>query len=231
MKLSGIENGRGDVLIGRALSYPSDGDQVVAESSTLEVRWIRPGLLEAETIHWFERFVGKTESREDAYLLVPMIDGLSVKIRGDQQLDVKLYRGSSGALEIPGRARGRLDHWQKWSFPLGAESRHTDDSAAWRRVRKARNIGWFGATQEGPQGASRLDENETCAVELTQITIGEQPWWTLGLEASGPPGSRRATLEAAANLVFDEPSRFGERLGLDDSRTYSEWLHHQIDRT
>ena len=42
---------------------------------------------------------------EDAYLHLP---GLSVRMRGRRALEVKVYRGSTGLLEVAGRARGRL---------------------------------------------------------------------------------------------------------------------------
>ena len=61
---------------------------------------------------------GRDESRQDTYLLNPPLRGLSVKVRGGGALEVKAYRGSPGILEVPGRARGRLEAWQKWSFPF-----------------------------------------------------------------------------------------------------------------
>ena len=67
---------------------------------------------------WFGRFPAGTESREDSYLLDPLLPGLSVKVRGGGALEVKVYRGSPGILEVAGRARGRLESWQKWSFPV-----------------------------------------------------------------------------------------------------------------
>ena len=84
---------------------------------SLEVRWIFPGQLEAAVAGWFGRFPAGTESRQDTYLIDPPLRGLSVKVRGGGALEVKAYRGSPGILEVPGRARGRLESWQKWSFP------------------------------------------------------------------------------------------------------------------
>jgi len=85
---------------------------------SLEVRWIFPGRLEAAVAGWFGRFPAQMESREDTYLLDPWLRGLSVKVRGGGALEVKVYRGSPGILEVAGRARGRLEAWQKWSFPV-----------------------------------------------------------------------------------------------------------------
>ena len=85
---------------------------------SLEVRWIFPGQLETAVAGWFGRFPAGLESREDAYLLFPHLRGLSVKLRAGGALDVKVYRGSPGILDVAGRARGRLESWEKWSFPF-----------------------------------------------------------------------------------------------------------------
>jgi len=80
---------------------------------SLEVRWIFPGQLESAVAGWFGRFPTRVESREDTYLLDPQLPGLSVKVRGGGAPEVKAYRGSPGILEVPGRARGLPESWQK----------------------------------------------------------------------------------------------------------------------
>ena len=64
---------------------------VTEAASSLEVRWIFPGQLEAAVAGWFARFPPRTESREDTYLLDPQLRGLSVKVRGGGVLEVKVY--------------------------------------------------------------------------------------------------------------------------------------------
>jgi hypothetical protein len=96
----------------------AQADNPVTEGvRSLEVRWIFPG--QAAVGGWFQRFPAGVESRQDAYLVNLRLRGLSVKIRGHEALEVKVYRGSPGILEIAGRARGRMECWQKWSFPCG----------------------------------------------------------------------------------------------------------------
>jgi hypothetical protein len=51
---------------------------------------------------------GRTETREDTYLVDPRLRGPSVKVRGGGALEVKVYRGSPGILDLAGRARGRM---------------------------------------------------------------------------------------------------------------------------
>ncbi len=58
---------------------------------------------------WFARFPAEMESRQDGYLLDPHLSGPSVKVRGSGALEVKVYRGSPGLLEVTGRACGRLE--------------------------------------------------------------------------------------------------------------------------
>ena len=90
--------------------------QLTEGARSLEVRWIFPGHMGRAVAGWFGRFPAELESREDNYLLDPRWRGLSVKVRGGCRLEVKMYRGSPGILDVAGRARGRMESWQKWSF-------------------------------------------------------------------------------------------------------------------
>ena len=95
------------------------GPSVTGRLSTIEVRWILPGQLDAAIARWFGRFPAGLDSREDTYLIHPLLRGLAVKIRAGQMLEVKQYHGSPGILDAAGRARGRIESWRKWSFPFG----------------------------------------------------------------------------------------------------------------
>ena len=163
---------------------------------------------------------------EDAYLLDPHLPGLSVKVREGRALEVKVYRGSPGLLEVAGCARGRLESWQKWSFPHGPAGLGSGDSAGWRVVSKRRRISWF-SLAGGPAKASdcrRSREGSGCAVELTDVHAGGEAWWTLGFEATGPPDVLRSELETAAALVFAMALPGGLELGGHDSKSYAQWL-------
>jgi hypothetical protein len=197
----------------------------VAEAvRSLEVRWIFPGQLESAVAGWFGRFPAGTESREDTYLLDPQLRGLSVKVRGGETLEVKVYRGSPGILEVTGRARGHLEFWQKWSFPFSPLP-GSGDPPGWRPVRKRRRISRFSAASRPiVAAAAGLGQEPRCEVELTEVHMGGQHWWTLGFEATGPVGLLRSELEATAALVFDQALPGGVEPGPDESRSYAEWL-------
>jgi len=198
----------------------------IAEAArSLEVRWIFPGPLQPAVARWFGRFPAATEAREDFYLLEPPLRGLSVKVRRGGVLEVKAYRGSAGFLEVSGRARGRLESWQKWSFPCRPLRHDWGGPAGWQPVRKRRRISRFTlasgpvvAPAEGPGGEPR------CDVELTEVRARGRDWWTLGFEAIGPAALLRGALEAAAAVVFARALPGGVEPGPDDSRSYAEWL-------
>jgi hypothetical protein len=192
---------------------------------TLEVRWILPGELQTPVAGWFGQFTGGTESRQDTYLVSPHLPGLSVKIRGGRALEVKVYRGSPGNLEVAGRARGRMESWQKWSFPCGRLSPGSGEVAGWRQVRKRRRIAWFAPASEPV--LARLPppgEELGCAVELTEVFTGGEAWWSLGFEATGAADLLRGELQASAALVFAAALPDGAQLGMDQSKSYAEWL-------
>jgi len=154
---------------------------------SLEVRWILPGPLDPRVARWFARFPAQLKSYEDLYLLDPDLPGLSVKIRAGRPFEVKAYRGSAGILEVAGRACGRMESWQKWSFPCDPPGLDIGDPPGWRRVEKNRRV------SPRPLAAVRAPgpgsgEGARCEVELTEIWTRGQAWWTLGFEATGPAG-------------------------------------------
>jgi hypothetical protein len=198
---------------------------VTEATRSLEVRWIFAGQLEAAVAGWFGRFPARTESREDTYLLDPLLSGLSVKIRGGGALEVKAYRGSPGTLEVAGRARGRMESWQKWSFPFSPPRQDSGDPVGWRPVAKRRRISRF-SLASGPVTAPvpGPGQEPRCDVELTEVRTAGQDWWTLGFEATGPADLLRSELEATAALVFAQALPGGVEPGTDESRSYAEWL-------
>ena len=192
---------------------------------SLEVRWIFSGPLVTAMAGWFGRFPAQMMAIEDVYLLDPHLPGLSVKVRGGRALEVKMYRGSPGFLQVAGRAHGRLESWQKWSFPCDPSGQGSGDPAGWGPVSKRRRISQFSLTG-GPTG-TRVPgpgEGPGCAVELTEVRTRSEAWWTLGFEATGPAGMLHSELKAAAALVFAQALPSGVELGMDYSMSYAQWL-------
>jgi hypothetical protein len=197
----------------------------IERAATLEVRWILPGQLEASMAEWFDRFPAVAEFQEDAYLLDPRLASISVKIRSGRTFEVKTYRSSLGILDSAGRARGHMESWQKWSFPVASLSKVGEGAAGWTLVRKKRRISQFLAADGRiravlPGGG----EEPRCAVELTEVRLRDESWWTLGFEATGPTSLLQSHLEATAALVFGCDLPEGIELGTESSMPYVEWL-------
>ena len=190
---------------------------------SLEVRWIFPGQLETAVAEWLERFPAESQSREDTYLVDPQLHGLSVKVRGGLALEVKVYRGSPGILDLAGRARGRMESWQKWSFPVNPPGQDGGDLPGWRPVRKRRRICRFSQASR-PVASHGLVQHPRCAVELTEVFTSGQDWWTLGFEATGPEDVLSHVLRATAARVFAQAMPGSMEPGPDASRSYMEWL-------
>jgi hypothetical protein len=200
-------------------------DSMVSEAvRSLEVRWIFPGQLAAAMARWFARFPAETESREDTYLLDPPLPGLSVKVRGGGALEVKAYRGSPGILEVAGRARGRMESWQKWSFPFRPLRPDSGDPPGWTPVAKRRRISRFSSASRQIVAPTAALGQPRCEVELTEVHTSGQHWWTLGFEATGPTDLLHSQLQATATLVFAHALPSGVEPGPDESRSYAEWL-------
>ncbi len=199
--------------------------------SSLEVRWIFPGQLEAAVAGWFGRFPAVTETRQDTYLMHPPLPELSVKIRGSRALEVKVYHGSPGILHVPGRARGRMESWQKWSFPCSPLSpghpRHPGhpgleagpQETAHQLVLTGQRTGsWrappgWASSRSARWNSPRSTRTATSLVDPAAFR-GDRPW----------AGPLRGTLEAAAALVFAHALPEGVEPGLDESRSYAQWL-------
>jgi len=192
---------------------------------SLEVRWIHPGRLPVLLAERLEPFGEGVEVREDAYLTDLALPNLSVKVRGGVQLDVKAFRHSPGRLSLPGGTRGRLEVWEKWSFPLASAPRTLFDGASWTRVEKARRRRSFAVADDGLIERPLADAGAPgCSLELTEVTIDGAASWTLGLEAVGPLETLHRDLQLTAMTFIDD--RLSARFGLHSraSMSYQERL-------
>ncbi|TVZ02235.1 hypothetical protein EAS64_25770 [Trebonia kvetii] len=202
----------------------------VGAVDTLEVRWIAAGPLVAQVRQWFGRFPTGTEVREDAYLLLPRLPGLSVKLRDGVSLDVKSYLGCPGVIDRLDSCRGRLEYWRKWSFRCEPVDHGDVLPVGWTTVSKRRLRTWFPMpASEAPAGSLVVAE-AGCAVELAQVQLRGEPWWSVGFEATGPLDLLRGALEHAADIMFALPPPAGVEFSLDTSKSYAKWLTEHPNR-
>jgi hypothetical protein len=202
---------------------------------SLEVRWIHPGRVPPLLLEQLEPFPDGIEVREDRYLTDPVLPDVSVKIRGGVHLDVKAFRHSPGRLSLPGGTRGRLELWERWSFPLAAVPQPLVDAAAWTRVEKGRRRRSFAPAADGLAERPLADAaSPGCSLELAEVIVDGAVWWTLGLQAVGPLETLHRDLQAAAVTLIDD--RLSARFGLHSRASMSyqqqvETQHKRPERT
>ena len=181
---------------------------------------------------WLGPFHDRIERREDRYLVDPAGPDLGVKIKDAVRFDLKAFRGTLGRLQVPGAGRGRMELWEKWSFPLHASALPPAHAAGWLALEKTRRRRSFEIGEDGAVERPLAEAGEPgCSIELTEIAIGEERWWTLGLEATGSRESLERNLRSTAEALFRGPSPDPGLLILRTSISYPRWLHRLEVRT
>ena len=197
---------------------------------TLEVRWIRPGRLPDSLIESLAPSPAEIEIREDRYLVAPLLRQIGLKFRGAVQLDLKVFRGSPGDLELAAGARGVLEFWQKWTVPVGGAGRSpADTDNEWVVVKKLRRKRSFEVVgSDVVERPMREAGAPGCTVELTEVLVDDVVhggvWWTLGLEAGGVGSLLERDLTATADFLFRPPLPTELALDRSCSMSYVEWL-------
>ena len=99
------------------------------------------------------------------------------------------------------------------------------DLAGWTVIHKKRRITRF-PLADGPAVAAAPGPatQAACAVELTEIRSGDQAWWSLGFEATGPADRLRSALLSTAMRIFAQSMPGDMELGMSDCRSYAQWL-------
>jgi hypothetical protein len=215
----------------KAMTAAARDSPAIEGLRSLEVRWILPGQVGTAIAGWFGRFPAEVATREDSYLLDPALPRLSVKFRAGRALEVKVYHGSPGILHEAGRAQGRTEYWQKWSFPVGLSGPESGGPAGWTVVRKSRRISRFSLVGERVvSGIPQSATDAACAVELTDVNTGGEAWWSLGFEATGPATLLRGTLESTVAVVFAQAPPSEVEFCMSQCQSYAEWLFRRREQ-
>ena len=145
----------------------------ITRLATVEARWFGVGAPPGDLVAWFEEAgdVAVEPPRTDRYLRLPSVEGVGVKWRAGR-FEIKARRAEPPARVVWQRTPAPLEAWLKWSAPLaptGAETPTPVDVAKRRRL----------VARGGVQ------------VELAELEVAGQPFWTFGLE-----GARAGDVEA-----------------------------------
>jgi hypothetical protein len=194
----------------------------------MEMRWFYPGPAPRETRDWFAGLEGPVDdqpARQDLYLNLSEGDGLSVKLRLDR-IEVKQRQAGLGPVRLNQRSRGHGEHWRKWSFVLldtaAALEALVGPGGSWIEVRKARQLRRYRLEGQALRPLEPLAYVEAgCDLELAQVWLGPQIWWSLAFEAFGPEPELDHEF-GACELVMDPGPPIA--LAPEHSYGYPRWL-------
>jgi hypothetical protein len=196
---------------------------------TVEVRWFHKGPVPEEVAQWFRRGEREREtqgSRVDHYHCHTDGGSLGIKVR-EGMLEIKQRHIVYGVMRFHERVTGVVEHWRKWSFVLesvdGIAAGFRAQASSWLGVNKDRRLRKYQLVGESDVITIPAFENPDrgCSVELTQIRVKGEVWWSLAFEAFGEEATLRDTLLIVAQHVLArEPPLLCE----GDSFGYPDWL-------
>lgn len=180
---------------------------------TFELRWFHPGFPPDSVKYWFfeqcpGKRLGDTEEREDLYL-APSCDYLNIKLR-QGRLEVKWRKVDLGKIQFGNAAEGKIEQWGKWlceddnveRFFLPGDVR---EDAAWIAVKKRRS----------------QREIEFCHVELTELLVNGNKWWSIAFEALSESTKPLAFKNLVKSVINTYPTA---PLPVEASYAYPHWL-------
>ncbi|MBE9208486.1 hypothetical protein IQ244_18495 [Nostoc sp. LEGE 06077] len=194
--------------------------------TTIELRWFYPGQIPTEIEQWFPQNCSR-EKREDWYLYAPACDYLGIKLR-QERLEVKWRKAELGVLCFGELIEGKAEKWSKWmcsdSTGESFQPSMVFGNSVWVNVQKVRRLQSYKIFPNSSVQAVSSNESidNGCSVEITQLLIQEQTWWSLALEAVGEYIHLQENLYLMASCVFNNYR--GTKLIAANSYAYPHWL-------
>ncbi|PPS46027.1 hypothetical protein [Chroococcidiopsis sp. TS-821] len=197
--------------------------------TTAELRWFYPGKLPQHVSQWFEQeqlgYLPPAEKREDIYLYVPESDFVGIKLR-QGRLEIKWRKAQLGDLQF-GKITGNAEKWAKWLCEDASHESFQPQAVvgkkAWVKIKKVRTQHKYQLSPEREVIAIGIDEvsDRTCNVELTELEVDRDLWWSLAFEASTTDESLLETLKYVAEWIFKS---YPGELHRKNSYAYPTWL-------
>jgi hypothetical protein len=157
---------------------------------TIEVRWFYPGVIPVDLLTWFDA-LGEpvvADNRTDVYLRSSAPD-VGVKLR-QGNLEVKYRQAILGTIEINGFGSSHVEEWLKWiciDDSSGVNLAQSTDRLGWIQVAKSRSQRLYQVefTNEIQLNSIAKPQSGAAAIEITQLQVEQQIWWTIACEYLG----------------------------------------------
>jgi hypothetical protein len=198
---------------------------------TNEIRWFYPGNIPKQITFWFEQNClvkpSPPEERTDVYLHSPGCDFLGIKLR-QGRLEVKWCQAELGTMRFGELIEGNAQKWGKWlcedSTGESFQPATVLTQPYWISVHKIRYTQLYEVLPDF--SVQRIPTNEginnACSVELTQLAIADNNWWSLGLEARGDDSRVMDNLQVTGSFIFNTVTFV--KLLRENSYPYPKWL-------
>ncbi|NJO39861.1 MAG: hypothetical protein HC769_22955 [Cyanobacteria bacterium CRU_2_1] len=197
---------------------------------TMEVRWFLRGAIPDSIREWFLResiAPSDPESREDWYVALPNCADVGIKLR-QGKIEIKKRMSHRGVQKLSKRSKGRVEKWVKWSFETNSKNQELPDiltpETAWIAVKKTRQQQVYEVATNGDVRAieSGTQVKQGCSLEIAELFIQDQDWFSLGFEAFGQDDTVEKSLERVTDRVLKRFDFFP--LKARYSLSYPKWL-------
>ena len=160
----------------------------MSSTQTIEVRWFYRGKVPEAVAIWFEVSgtpLPSPDSRSDVYLQSRSSD-LGIKIR-QGNLEVKYCHQQLGAISIASIDDGLVQQWTKWICDDPSLELAGGEKQAWIQVAKIRHQRLYLVDFIEPIRLTPISTpcQNAAAIEVTQLQLQGQPWWTIACEYLG----------------------------------------------
>lgn len=197
--------------------------------TTTELRWFKLGTLPKEITQWFQHQLGDLappEEREDVYLYTPGCEYMGIKLR-QGRLEIKWRKAELGNLRFGEKVEGKVEKWGKWLCEDPTQQSFQPQNVvgkSWVSVKKKRSQRKYQVISGESIVAVSVNQSidQGCNVEITQLSINGNNWWSLAFEAFGEDDCLMNNLKAVASDVFKNYQGF--QLQPQDSFAYPSWL-------
>lgn len=188
---------------------------------TREVRWFHSGPIPASVLEWFTDSgrLGVHERRTDRYDLASARDGIGVKQRSSESVDMKRSVSQEAGIELAPGLVGCVEDWVKVSRLLDDATATTDE----RCVSITKDI----TTRRYILDEATIERGVEigCEVELADINSGGRRAWTLCFETIGPAHTRQSALLAGIEGLLEEtPLPDDLSFTTEESCGYPAWI-------